>query len=159
MARAGSHFAWLSAALMAAACSAPGPPEELSGLWSAGSAACAAGVGVRFSADAIEAVYDRDVQVLFERPRYRVEDSGERFRVRVVYDLPSLPGGARAAGARGVLVLSRQRDGGIAAVSHTLLDARTGAARMRIADDPAMSALALQPCGPHPWGEALRGRA
>ncbi|MGE0529726.1 MAG: hypothetical protein AB7P35_00260 [Hyphomonadaceae bacterium] len=134
------------------------PPADLNGLWSAGSAACAAGVGVRFGADAIEVVYEDETQTLFDRPRYKLESSGETFRVRIVYDLPRVTGGARVAGAHGVLVLARRPDGSIAPLTHSISDARTGAARMRIAEDPAVQALTLSPCGPHPWREDLRGR-
>jgi hypothetical protein len=62
------------------------------------------------------------------------------------------------AGAHGVLVLVRQPDGGIAPLTHSIVDARTGSSRMRIADDPAVQALTLAPCGAHPWREDLRGR-
>lgn len=147
-------------AVALAGCSGAGPPSELHGLWSAGQAACDAGVGVRFGADAIDAVYDREQQTLFEHPRYRVEEGGDNFRVRIFYDLPHQPGGARSVGARGMLVLARMPDGGLAPVDHNLLDARTGAARVRIANDPAMTALTLEPCdADHPWREGLRGRA
>jgi hypothetical protein len=154
-------FALFGAAVAAAGCAGPRPPSELSGLWSAGPAACAAGVGVRFSDDAIEAVYDRQVETLFERPRYEVlEDIGQTFRVRITYELPQLAGGARSVGAHGVLVLARQPGGGIAPERHTLMDARTGAARLRIAEDPATTLLTLEPCRPdHPWREGLRGRS
>jgi len=135
------------------------PPADLSGLWSAGPAACAAGVGVRFGAEAIEVVYEDETQTLFDHPRYKLESSGETFRVRIIYDLPRVTGGARVAGAHGVLVLARQPDGSIAPVTHSISDARTGAARMRIAEDPAVQALTLAPCGAHPWREDLRGRA
>jgi hypothetical protein len=138
---------------------ADAPPQELGGLWSAGPAACAAGVGVRFRADAIEAVYDREVETLFAHPRYQVEPHGEAFRVRIVYDLPQLPGGASAPGSHGVLILARQADGSIAPEYHAMVDGRTGAVRMRIVNDPAALLLSLQPCGAHPWREELRGRA
>ena len=144
---------------LTAACAGPAPPPaELDGLWSAGPAACAAGVGVRFGEDAIEVIYDDETQTLFNRPRYKLESSGETFRIRITYELPRVTGGARVAGAHGVLVLARRRDGSIAPTTHTLVDARTGAARMRIEDDPAARALTLAPCGPHPWREDLRGR-
>lgn len=161
MARARSILALVGAALTAVACSGSRPPAELSGLWSAGQAACAAGVGVRFASRAIEAVYRDQAETLFERPRYEVEERGTTvFRVRVTYQLPRLAGGVRVAGAHGVLVLARQPGGGIAPVSHTLIDARTGAARQRIVDDPAVTVLTLQPCGDHPWrDDELRGRA
>lgn len=132
------------------------PPAELNGLWSAGAAACAAGVGVRFRGDVIEAVYDDETETLFERPRYQVQHTGEAFRVRIVYDLPRGVGGPNSA--RGVLVLARQPNDGIAPIAHALLDGRTGAARVRIADDPAAALLTLEPCGAHPWREQLRGR-
>jgi len=157
MARA--RFALLGLALAAAGCSGSRPPEELSGLWSAGPAACAAGVGVRFGGEAIEAVYDEQVETLFRRPHYEVLRDGEAFRVRIVYELPHVTGGARAAGAYGVLVLVRLPQGGIAPSQHAIVDGRSGAARLRISDDPAVRLLTLVPCGPHPWRETLRGRA
>lgn len=138
------------------ACADRAPPQELGGLWSAGAAACEAGVGVRFQADAIEAVYDDERQTLFARPHYVVERRGEAFRVRIRYNLPHRPGGARNPGARGELVLVRVGEG-VALSSHQLLDGRTGAARVRLADDPAVRALNLQPCGPHQWRGDLRG--
>ncbi len=144
---------------LAPACAGPPPPPgELDGLWSAGPAACAAGVGVRFNADAIEVVYEDETQTLFDHPRYQIESAGETFRVRITYDLPRVTGGARVAGAHGVLVLARQPDGGIAPLTHSLIDPRTGAARMRIGDDPSVQALTLSPCGTHEWREDLRGR-
>jgi len=156
MARAVPPLALLGLAL--AGCAAASPPPELGGLWSAGPAACAAGVGVRFGPNAIEAVYDRDVETLFAHPRYEVEVGGDVFRVRIVYDLPDLPGrGSR--GAHGVLVLAQQPDGSIAPERHSLIDVRTGAARTRLANDPTAQLLSLQPCGAHPWREQLRGRA
>lgn len=145
--------------LALAGCAGARPPEELAGLWSAGSAACTAGVGVRFRGDAIQAVYDRQVETLFAEPRYEVEDRGEHFRVRITYDLPSIAGGVRAAGARGELVLARQPNGGLAPAAHALIDTRTGTTRLRIAGDPVATLMTLEPCGPHPWREGLRGRA
>lgn len=159
MACARSLFAVAGAALAAAACSGSRPPEELSGLWSAGQAACAAGVGVRFERSAIEAVYDDEAQTLFQRPHYDVEEHGRSFRVRITYELPPLASGSPAVGGRGVLVLARQPDGGVAPLSHTLIDPRTGAARQRIRDDPAITALTLQPCGDQRWrDDGLRDR-
>lgn len=114
---------------------------------------------MRFEADAINVVYDNETQTLFDHPRYEVESAGETFRVRITYDLPRVTGGARVAGAHGVLVLGRQPDGRIAPLMHSISDARTGAARLRIGDDPATQALTLAPCGAHPWREDLRGRA
>jgi hypothetical protein len=141
------------------ACAGPEPPPaELGGLWSAGPAACEAGVGVRFGAQAIEVVYEDETQTLFAAPRYRLESSGETFRVRITYALARVTGGARAAGSHGVLVLARQPDGGIAPTMHSLVDSRTGAARLRIADDPAVRALTLSPCGDHPWRADLGWR-
>jgi hypothetical protein len=135
------------------------PPPELHGLWSAGQAACAAGVGVHFGSDAIQAVYEQERQTLFEHPRYQVLGEGEAFRVRILYDLPERPGGAHVAGARGVLVLMRDGRGGIVPEAHNLIDGRTGAARVQLDNDPALSVLSLQPCGDdHPFREGLRGR-
>lgn len=156
--RAGSHLAVLGLALAAASCAGTEPPAELSGLWSAGPAACEAGVGVRFEADAIEVVYERQVETLFDNPRYHLERGGDNFRIRITYDLPRMTGGARSVGAHGVIVLTRADDGRIAPQMHNLIDGRTGAARTRITDDPAVTALSLQPCGAHPWREGLRGR-
>jgi hypothetical protein len=141
-----------------AGCGRAPPPAELSGLWSAGPAACRAGVGIRFQPDAIEAVYaDQERDTLFDNPRYQVEDAGEDFRVRITYQLPRVAGGARTVGAHGVLVLARTPTGGIAPEAHNLIDGLTGTARIRISDDPAIAALTLQPCGRHPWREDLRG--
>lgn len=133
------------------------PPAELDGRWSTTAAACAGGVAVEFGEDAISAIYGRERQILFHHPRYEVQGAGQDFRVRITYDLPQLPGGARSAGAHGVLVLIRA-GARLEPVSHTLIDPRTGAARMRISDDPAARALMLTPCDAHPWREALRGR-
>lgn len=134
------------------------PPSELVGLWSSGPAACAAGVGVRFEPNAIAAVYEEQREVLFEQPHYAVEGRGDQFRVRIEYRLPSTPGGVRVAGAYGVIVLERGEAGALQPASHNMIDRRTGSARLRIEDDPAMRALALAPCGAHPWREDLRGR-
>jgi hypothetical protein len=144
--------------LVIASCTGVRPPVELAGLWSAGQSACAAGVGVRFGQRAIEVVYDGESETLFDRPRYQIEGAGEMFRVRIIYDLPNIAGGARGVGAHGVVVLARQAGGGIAPEAHNLIDGRTGAARLRIRDDPAASLLTLEPCGAHPWREGLRGR-
>lgn len=156
------RFAPLMALLAASAtagCAGSSPPPELSGLWSAGSASCEAGVGVRFRADAVQAIYDRQTETLFADPHYTVESEGGSFRVRIVYDLPRIAGGARAVGAHGVLVLERQDDGGLAPAAHALVDGRTGATRLRIADDPVATLMTLTPCGAHPWREGLRGRS
>jgi hypothetical protein len=158
MARARQLIAWLGMSV-AAGCNTPQPPPaELSGLWSAGRASCEAGVGVEFGAEAIEAVYEDERQTLFLHPEYQVEALGDEFRVRISYELPRMPGGARSIGAHGVVVLARQGEN-IAPVSHNLVDPRTGAARLRIAEDPALTALTLTPCGDHPWREPLRGRS
>ncbi len=158
MAGARSYIAWLGLALAAGCNGASRPPPELSGLWSAGQAACEAGVGIRFRADAIEAVYRDETETLFEHPRYRVESSGEVFRVRILYELPRITGGVRSAGAHGVVVLTRQEDGRLVPEAHNLVDPRTGAVRLRIDDDPGAQALTLEPCGAHPWRGDLRGR-
>jgi hypothetical protein len=151
------RFAGLCFALSLAGCGGSRPPEELGGLWSAGAAACAAGVGVRFEPDAIRAAYRRQSEVLFDRPRYQLIESGSRFKLRIEYDLPRVAGGARSAGAHGVLVLVR-RDRGLRLESHNLADSRTGAVRLRVANDPAEALMTLEPCGAHPWREGLRGR-
>lgn len=145
--------------VLLAGCAGARPPEELSGLWSAGPAACAAGVGVRFRNDAIEAVYGDEAETLFDQPHYEIEERNESaFRVRIVYRLPRVAGGARSVGGHGVLILARQQDGSIAPEAHTLMDGLTGAARVRIINDPATALLSLEPCGAHPWREDLRGR-
>lgn len=146
----------LAGLALLAGCGGVRVPSELGGLWSAGQAACAAGVGVRFTPEAIEAVYDEQRETLFAQPRYQVLDGGDQFRVRIVYDLPHRPGGARVAGAQGVLVLAREGER-ISVAGHNMLDGRTGAARLSIVDDPVTDVLALEPCGPHPWRGGLRG--
>lgn len=158
MARARTYAVLIGLGLLAAACGSA-PPRELSGLWSAGPMSCAAGVGIRFNADAIEAYYEDGRQTLFDHPRYQRIGRGDPFRVRIVYDLPRLPGGAHVAGARGVVLLAQQPDGSILPAMHNLLDARTGAARMPLADDPAVEALTLVPCGDgQTTASGLRGR-
>ncbi len=157
MARAPVHLLALILLAVLGGCGGK-PPAELSGLWSAGPAACAAGVGVRFGADGIDAVFEGQRETLFERPRYRREGVGERFKVRIEYDLPRAPGQGRRVGAHGVLVLERGEGGALRPSMHNLVDGRTGAARMRLNGDRAMEALALKPCGSHPWASGLRGR-
>lgn len=150
-------IAWLGLTLAAGCGARAAPPTELAGLWSTGEASCAAGVGIRFTSDAIEAVYDDDeTATLFDRPRYRVISTGEDFRVRVTYALPQVEGQGSRPGAHGVLVLARHGEL-IAPVAHSMVDGLTGSARMRIADDPAVTALTLQPCERHAWREPLRG--
>lgn len=139
-----------------AGCGGPAPPAELAGLWSTGQPSCAAGVGIRFSSDAIEAVYHDERQTLFAEPRYDVEASGEAFRVRITYALPRPRGGVAVAGAHGVLVLERHGQR-LSPHAHNLIDHRTGTARLRIDDDPTAQALDLLPCGEHPWRDNLRG--
>jgi len=150
-------------AALASGCGAARPPRELDGLWSAGPAACAAGVGVKFERSRIVAVYGDQPQVLFSRPDYQREAGSHEFRVRIVYRLPRLPGGAGSAGAHGVLVLAQNPAGDLAPASHNLIDTRTGSARLRMVDDPALRSMALTPCdGPPPGsahGAGLRGRA
>lgn len=141
-----------------AGCAGRAPPPELRGLWSVGEAACDAGVGVRFEHDRIAAVYADQREVLFAHPTYRADQSSDDFRVRIEYQLPRPPGGAVSLGAHGVLVLARGADGYLKPMTHALIDPRTGSVRMRIEGDPALAALALRPCGAHPWREALRGR-
>ena len=72
--------------------------------------ACAAGVGIRFKSDAIEAEYDRRTEILFANPRYELRGRGP-FRVRIVYDLPRIAGAAHVPGARGVVELTRRSNG------------------------------------------------
>jgi hypothetical protein len=158
MARTRSLLAVFGLALLATGCGGQPTPAELAGLWSAGPAACAAGVGVRFNAHRIAAVYDRQEETLFEHPRYEIQGAGDDFRVRILYELPHRPGGASVVGAHGVLVLARDPEGGLEARAHSMVDGRTGTVRMRIVDDPAVRAMDLEPCGPHPWREQLRGR-
>jgi hypothetical protein len=119
--------------------------------------ACAAGVGIRFKSDAIEAVYDRRSETLFANPRYELRGRGP-FRVRIVYDLPRVAGGAHVAGARGVVELTRRPNGAIAPTLHNLLDPRTGAARLQLTDDPAIAALTLTSCAPGMWRADLGER-
>jgi len=116
-------------------------------------------VGVRFEGDRIAAVYANQNEVLFAHPHYQADAQGDAFRVRIEYRLPSQPGGARSAGAHGVLVLARGTDGYLKPLTHSMVDPRTGSVRIRIDGDAALTALALRPCGAHPWLEGLRGRA
>jgi hypothetical protein len=128
------------------------------GLWSAGPAACAAGVGLSFDNNAVQARIGEDREALFENPIYRREGMGETFRVRIDYDLPHTQGVSQV-GPRGALVLTRGPEGRLRPVSHLMTDPMTGSVRMRIKDDPVMSSLDLKPCGHHAWNEGLRGRS
>lgn len=156
MARAAKIIAGLCLAVTG--CAPAAPPAELAGLWSAGPPACQAGVGVRFEADSIRMVYRDNAEVLFARPHYEVLP-GRELRVRVTYRLPRAAGGVRDPGARGVLVLARRAGGAIAAEKHNLLDGRTGAARLRLEQDPATALLTLVPCQRSASAAGLRGRA
>lgn len=155
MARMPLIIAWLALAL-ASGCAKAAPPPELDGLWSAGQAACDAGVGIRFTPEAILAVYEDEAEVLFAAPHYELQQGGAAFRVRISYALPRPVGGAAVNGAHGVLVLERE-GGRLQATAHNLIDQRTGAARLRIEDDPAMMTMSLTPCGRHVWRDDLRG--
>jgi hypothetical protein len=134
-----------------------GPPPELLGLWSAGPAACAAGVGLSFDNNAVQARVDDVREPLFEQPIYRRMGVGDAFRVRIDYQLPHAAGPTRVGG-RGALVLERGPEGRLRPVSHMMVDPLTGSARIRIKDDPVLSSLDLRPCGAHAWTEDLRGR-
>lgn len=140
-------FAFAALALASGCGGASAPPAELDGLWSSGPAGCEADVGVRFTEHAIVAAYEDQNETLFAHPRYDVIDT-EPFRVRIEYQLPRRPGGGGVAGARGVLVVMETDDGRLMAERHAMLDGRTGAARMRMKEDPALALLALEPCGP-----------
>jgi hypothetical protein len=145
-------------ALLALAGCAPGPPKELDGLWSSGPAACSAGIGLRFGADEIAAVYDADrTETLFANPRYETMHVDGRFRVRITYEAPLRPGGARS-GVRGVLVMERRNDGWLRPISHRFEDARTGAVRLPIGQDQNSVALSVRPCASDAWISDLRGR-
>ena len=141
-------------------CGSERPPAELAGLWSAGPAACEAGMGLRFEDEAIAAVYDGQREVMFQNPRYRVEEHGEEFRVRVSLRLAAPTWRrAKASAHMACWCWRATRRAALRPSSHNLIDARTGSARMRIVGDPTLS-FALQPCGDHhPWRENLRGRS
>ncbi len=112
---------------------------------------------MRFGASAIEMIYREKAEPLFAHPTYAVLSRGDRFRVRITYELPHIAAGVRGPGGRGVIVLA-QKGGGVVPESHNLIDGRTGAARARISDDPAVALLSLVPCEASPWTEGLRGR-
>ena len=134
-----------------------GPPAELLGLWSAGPAACAAGVGLSFDNNVVQARIGGEREALFDDPIYRREGIGDAFRVRIDYQLPQAHGVSRV-GPRGALVLERGPEGRLRPVSHVTTDPLTGSVRLRIKDDPVLSSLDLRPCGAHAWTEGLRGR-
>jgi hypothetical protein len=157
--RSGAAFVLTVGLACSSGCARSGPPEELAGLWSAGPAACEAGIGVRFETSAVAAIYENGGETLLKAPDYDVERRGARVRVRVVYQLPAAAGGARSPGARGVLIVERGGDGWLNAVTHRLEDTRTGSARIAIGSDPVAAAFHLRKCGAGAWIEGLRGRA
>lgn len=141
----------------AAGCLDSPPPPELQGLWSGGPAACAAQMGVRFLSDEVTAAFDDGrTQALLHDPEYAVERRGARLRVRISYALPA-PDDAPELAARGALTLERDSDGWLNVADHRLQDARTGAVRLILNDDPAARAFRLRRCGPDAWIEGLRG--
>lgn len=123
---------------------AQGPPSELAGLWSRSAAACAAGAGVRFEADAVRVYYGRSDRVLFDHPRYALERRGGEVRVRIDYGKDGGP----AAGESGRLVLHRTPEGWIRPVSHQFADKRTGAVSERLAGEDVTRFFTLQLCAP-----------
>lgn len=136
---------------LTAGCDA-GPPRALHGLWSAGPAACAAGVGLEFGEDAIAAVYGSERETLFVRPRYSESHVGGAMQVAIDYELP------QGGGMEGRLVLRRGDDGWLRPVSHLMRNKLTGAARAPIGEDRTALALTVRPCAPDAWLEGLRGR-
>ncbi len=129
-----------------------GPPRALHGLWSAGPAACAAGVGLEFGEDAIAAVYGSEREALFVRPRYRESHTATGMRVSIDYELP------QGRGMEGRLVLQRGDDGWLRPVSHLMRNKLTGAVRAPIGEDRTALALTVRPCAPDAWLAGLRGR-
>lgn len=134
-----------------------GPPKELAGVWSAGPAACAAGVGLEFGARSIDAIYAGERQILFHNPRYAVEHGADGLRISVIYDAP--PAGQDDQRVRGMFVLERGDDGWLRPRGRRLEDPRTGTVRVRIGDDPLTTALAVRRCGPDSFIPGLRGRS
>lgn len=132
------------------------PPQELAGVWSAGPAACAAGMGLEFGKRSIDAVYAGERQILFQNPRYAVEHGPDALRIVVRYDAPPAGGEKRV---RGEVVLERGADGWLKPLSRRLEDPRTGTVRIRIGDDPLTTALAVRRCGPDSFIPGLRGRS
>ena len=128
------------------ACAKTRAPVELDGLWSRSLAACAAGLGVTFRADAVQARFGHDTFVLLPDPRYAVHEEGGRAVVRIDYRLPSAPGGANAALGRGVVELERTAGGRIAPRAAYFLDLQTGTARAPLAHGPLNEALDLGLC-------------
>lgn len=154
-------FHALAGALVALICGcsphAAGPPLELAGLWSRGEGACAAQLGVTFSKEAITAQTPDGRAILFKNPVYELEQGGPRFRVRIRYALPSVPGRVTGRGRFGVLILARDAAGWLHPVTHHTQDTRTGSARLRLAQPYVTQALTLVRCGANGFG--LRGSA
>jgi hypothetical protein len=145
------HKKWRALAILLVAGAATGcaktrAPAELDGLWSRSLAACAAGLGVTFRADAVRARFGADTFVLLADPHYEVRDSGASAMVRIDYRLPSAPGGVNAALGRGVIQLERTAAGRLAPHGAWFVDLQTGSARAALAPGPLSSALDLGLC-------------
>jgi hypothetical protein len=128
-----------------AACGAR-PPKELSGLWSTGPAACAAGLGVTFRRDGVWAHYAKDEFVLMAAPRYTVTPTPDGALVRIDYKLPGAPGGVAADLGRGVIELERSRMDRLRPVRSRFVDLRTGAATLPLHAGPMEQAMQLARC-------------
>ncbi|MGE3302946.1 MAG: hypothetical protein AB7M12_07505 [Hyphomonadaceae bacterium] len=109
-------------------------------------AACAAGLGVTFRADAVRARFGDETLVLLTTPRYEARPEGAGSRVRIYYSLPHTPGGVRADLGRGVIELERSPAGRLRPVAGWFTDLQTGAAHARLAPGPLDDMLNLGLC-------------
>jgi hypothetical protein len=131
-----------------ASCARTPVPAELSGLWSRSLAACAAGLGVTFRNDAVQARFGKETFVLLSEPRYRVVPMGASALVRIEYKLPAAPGGVSPALGRGVVELERTPSGRLTPHQAWFLDRQTGTARAALKPGALEGALSLGLCPP-----------
>lgn len=136
-----------------AGCGQGGPPAELSGLWASGEGACAAGLGVRFSPDAVRLSYGPVSEVLVADPHYTVTRSADGLRAQIRFQVHSSDG--PWAGSWG---LSKGADG-VLRLAQPVSQSRTGPlTRVQLGGPTAAGALALRRCGERGLYADLRGR-
>ena len=79
-------------------------------------------------------------------PRYTVTPLPDGALVRIVYKLPSVPGGVSADLGRGVMEVERSASGHLRPIRSRFVDLRTGSATMPLHAGPMERAMSLTRC-------------